>query len=59
MEDRKVEGYFSALLTNENHLKKIRHDAMWLEFTDRVKQLTNHPKYKELNLVYSADVVGD
>lgn len=50
-----VSGRFSATLSNHNSPKDVRHEALWLDFLDKIKGISNNPKYKEINLEISAD----
>lgn len=49
-----LEGYFSAVVARTNTPKDKRHDALWLDFLDKIKYIANNPKYKEINLHISS-----
>jgi hypothetical protein len=51
----RAEGRFFATLSRHNSSKDTRHDELWLDFIDKIKQISSNPKYREINLDIQAN----
>lgn len=51
-----AEGKFSATLSRHNSKCDRAHDKLWLDFIAKLDKITKMKKYKEINLMFDANV---